>query len=372
MMKLQTFLVLSLAFTTAWSALISSSITFPATEVRDASAAACPPLSVVSSGTVVSLEVDVTFTKNDGESCELPFPGGTPFLNEIRFSLQKDAVIVGLHAGGFGVGSGTQNTVTWTFSDAAASEPHVGNVDGPLVTGTFRPSSLLSAFSGQPAGGDWILIAEDTAGADALCVFGFALRIQDSTAVVGDPHVRGFFGINFEFLGVAGARYALVTAPSFQINMELAEVGPAERFMTKMSVLFRNTTFVIEPWAVKTRRIVLIKHFESLGAEVTYDGDWSVKIELCPLHTFTFTTHHTVDELALNYLDFDFSVPGCHNVYGGVLGQTYQCKWAKETFKWSREMEDLFRLPALDTPSGPYSPTAMLECAGEDEYEVGT
>jgi hypothetical protein len=59
-------------------------------------------------------------------------------------------------------------------------------------------------------------------------------------------------------------------------------------------------------------------------------------------------------------------VPGCHNSYGGLLGQTYQCKYAKEKFNWSRDREEEFRIATLDTPSGSYSPT--VSCANEDEY----
>jgi hypothetical protein len=59
-------------------------------------------------------------------------------------------------------------------------------------------------------------------------------------------------------------------------------------------------------------------------------------------------------------------VPGCHNAYGGLLGQTYQCKYAREKFEWSREREEAFRVATLETASGMYSPLAT--CAHEDEY----
>lgn len=61
-------------------------------------------------------------------------------------------------------------------------------------------------------------------------------------------------------------------------------------------------------------------------------------------------------------------VPGCHSAYGGLLGQTYKCKWAKEKFQWSLDQEDAFLVPTLETPSDSnYS--ATTECARENEYE---
>jgi hypothetical protein len=59
-------------------------------------------------------------------------------------------------------------------------------------------------------------------------------------------------------------------------------------------------------------------------------------------------------------------LPGCHNAYGGLLGQTYQCKYAREKFDWSREREEAFRVATLETASEMYSPLAT--CAHEDEY----
>jgi hypothetical protein len=49
-----------------------------------------------------------------------------------------------------------------------------------------------------------------------------------------------------------------------------------------------------------------------------------------------------------------------------LLGQTYQCKYAKEKFNWSRDREEEFRVATLETASGSYSPS--IDCAHEDEY----
>jgi hypothetical protein len=84
---------------------------------------------------------------------------------------------------------------------------------------------------------------------------------------------------------------------------------------------------------------------------------------LCSQHTISFATRHSD---GINFLNLEVSVPGCHDAYGGLLGQTYQCKYAHEKFEWSREREEAFRVATLTTASGMYSPLA--ECAHEDEY----
>ena len=63
------------------------------------------------------------------------------------------------------------------------------------------------------------------------------------------------------------------------------------------------------------------------------------------------------------------SVPGCHDAYGGVLGQTYRCEYVhgQKPFVWSHAQEESFRVASLATPSGAYSATA--DCAHEDEFQ---
>jgi hypothetical protein len=183
---------------------------------------------------------------------------------------------------------------------------------------------------------------------------------------VGDPHLSGAHGIKFDVFGAPGANYSLLVAPAFEINMQLAKRGPTLRFMTAMSVLYRGKSFTITPWtATKAKRTELIAHFESLGSKVSIKDNHHITIELCAAHTISFASFHHKDG-AVDFLNFRVEVPGCHDSYGGLLGQTYQCKYATEKFKWSREHEQAFRIATLNTASGSYSPAA--ECAHEDEY----
>jgi hypothetical protein len=181
---------------------------------------------------------------------------------------------------------------------------------------------------------------------------------------VGDPHFAGANGIKFDVYGKPAANYSLVVAPAFEINMQLANNGPELRFMTAMAVLYRGTSFVIKPWTIATQSAELTAHFEALGAKVNIDTtNWLITIELCAQHTIVFATRHSGD---INFLNLEVREPGCHNGYGGLLGQTYQCKYAHEKFEWSREREEAFRVATLETASGTYSPE--ITCAHADEY----
>jgi hypothetical protein len=166
--------------------------------------------------------------------------------------------------------------------------------------------------------------------------------------------------------GQPGANYSLLVAPAFEVNMQLAKRGPKLRFMTAMAVLYRGKSFTITPWTVKAKRAELIKHFESLGSKISIKDDRVITIELCAAHTISFALIFTGRERSHGYLNFRMEVPGCHDAYGGLLGQTYQCKYATEKFEWSRDREDDFRIATLDTASGSYTPT--IDCAHEDEY----
>ncbi len=185
-----------------------------------------------------------------------------------------------------------------------------------------------------------------------------------ATSVFADPHVRGANGIDFDFGGQPGANYTLLSAPGFDVTMQLAARGPSMRFMTRMALLVRGKSLVIEPWAFKNRRAEMVDFFAEIGATVLW-GTWRVTVELCASHSLSFTVLHSKHG-SLNYLNLDVVIPGCHDAYDGVLGQTYQCKWRSEAFAWSPSMEEAFRVPTLTTPSGTYG--ADGQCADVEEY----
>jgi hypothetical protein len=210
------------------------------------------------------------------------------------------------------------------------------------------PKAVLSQFGGTSSTGTYTI---------ALTGLGVC-----PSMATGDPHLSGAHGIKFDVFGAPGAKYSLLVAPAFEVNMQLATRGPELRFMTAMAVLYRGKSFTITPGTATAKRAELIAHFESLGSKVSINNE-RITIELCAAHTISFEAQH---DKTMSYLNFEMQVPGCHDSYGGLLGQTYKCKYATETFKWSREHEKAFRVATLNTASGSYSPAA--ECAHEDEY----
>lgn len=135
-------------------------------------------LPIASSGRVGSVVVTVDFEK-DGPQCS-GGPNGSPFHGETELRLTSPSgTTVDLVTGFTYSGSSTSRVVV-TFDDQAATR--VGG--GAPASGTFRPSSPLSAFAGQPAGGTWTLRVTDTVGSDPLCYFGSTLRVVEALPVL--------------------------------------------------------------------------------------------------------------------------------------------------------------------------------------------
>jgi Proprotein convertase P-domain len=66
------------------------------------------------------------------------------------------------------------NTVTWTFADSASSVVS-GNL---LVSGTYLPSSPLSAFIGESGNGIWNLLFADGSLSDPLSINSWSLTVN--------------------------------------------------------------------------------------------------------------------------------------------------------------------------------------------------
>jgi hypothetical protein len=260
------------------------------------------------------------------------------------------------------------NGETFTFSNGTAATRRGGSVLRALVLLNNVGQGVLFSECGPFILQDGDVVRKRVLG-PVVSAIGPGVH-SSSSAVVGDPHLSGAHDIKFDVFGQPGANYSLFVAPAFEVNMQLAKRGPKLRFMTAMTVLYRGKSFTITPWTVKAKRAELIKHFESLGSKISIKDDRVITIELCAAHTISFAIDHAGRENNLNgYLNFRADVPGCHDSYGGLLGQTYQCKYANEKFNWSRDREEDFRIATLETPSGSYSPT--VSCANEDEYLGG-
>eukprot|EP01108_Squamamoeba_japonica_P000865 TRINITY_DN1317_c0_g1_i5.p3 TRINITY_DN1317_c0_g1~~TRINITY_DN1317_c0_g1_i5.p3 ORF type:complete len:229 (-),score=110.89 TRINITY_DN1317_c0_g1_i5:61-747(-) len=176
----------------------------------------------------------------------------------------------------------------------------------------------------------------------------------------GDPHLIGAHGEHYEFFGQPGAVYTLFSTPQFVLNMQLWDKGPNDRYIERLALIFRNVTHVFSTAAFHPK-----KFEQKLNRELVPAGGKAhlspnhIELELCDGHKVEIV--HNLARAQKNagdiyYLDVAVTVPGCHDAYGGALGQTYQCRYAKgERFVWSHNLENVFRVKSLSAKAGAFS-----------------
>ncbi len=129
-------------------------------------------------GPVSGVTTTINLTKCGGpinSSTGACLGSGFSYNNEIQLRLQSPAgTIVSLVPLGALRGQTPGATVTWTFADSASSV-----VSGSsLVSGTYLPSSPLSAFIGETGNGTWNLLFADGAGGDPLSINNWSLTVN--------------------------------------------------------------------------------------------------------------------------------------------------------------------------------------------------
>lgn len=184
-----------------------------------------------------------------------------------------------------------------------------------------------------------------------------------------DPHLVGANGVKYEFFGAADANYTLVSTPQYEVTMQLLAHGPKNHFMTRIGVLFRRQTMLITT-AHFTPALVanFNRQLAEEGGHAMLSGKFKIRLELCPGHIVLVSQMHSAQRWlarlnnghSINYLNVELIVPGCHDSFGGVLGQTYKCKFefGMEKFAFDRSTEESFRIPTLFTPTGQFSSDA--------------
>jgi len=130
-------------------------------------------------GTVVnSVTIAIDFEKYDGETFGVN-PGGTPFYNEIVFTLTnpQNVTTTLIGSGSFTTGSGGFRGVI-TFDDLASL--FVNNDPDTPQAGTFKPTGTgtmtdLNSLNGV---GTWTLGIQDTTGSDHLGYYSAGLSLN--------------------------------------------------------------------------------------------------------------------------------------------------------------------------------------------------
>lgn len=186
----------------------------------------------------------------------------------------------------------------------------------------------------------------------------------------GDPHFVGANGAKYDFNGTANGTYVMFAAPQYQVNMHLANDGPANRFMTEIGVVFRNVTMQFGVYRYTDEQVA---YFNELlaphGASAKYDGA-VMQLALCAGHRLLITQAHADFEMrpwlvhddgsVFYYVDVEIHTPHCDDAFDGALGQTYKCKFVerREPFNWDPKTEESFRVRSLDARSKPFEVNA--------------
>jgi len=186
-----------------------------------------------------------------------------------------------------------------------------------------------------------------------------------------DPVIHGPDGEDFKFYGKPNGIYTLFSSPQFVVNMLLMPDGPEARFITKVGVKFGNTTVVLDTVYRQDYAQVLSKQLAPLG-RVSAPTSFSYVVDLCRGMKINVAQM----QMALSglrkepfyYLDVSFDVPGCHDDFGGVLGQLYRCKYESkaETFVWDPTTEESYRVEALDSAFGLFASKTV--CPAPSQY----
>jgi hypothetical protein len=137
-----------------------------------------------SGGTISDVDISIRFGKHDGQTFGVN-PGGTPYYNEIVFSLTGNVIGTDptsnlISANSWSAGNGGFLDRTITFDESASSAVNSGfePVAGTFRTTGFAGGSGLDQFNGLILeAGSWTLYIQDTVGADALDFISAELKV---------------------------------------------------------------------------------------------------------------------------------------------------------------------------------------------------
>lgn len=166
-------------------------------------------------GMIDSVSISITWEKKDGgtqNNCDIPDGGGTPFNEEVSFSIiSPEGVEVDLvRTSDYGRGTASSGVVTTVFNVNGASL-----VGDPLPSsGSFKAAGDLSVYQDKIPVGVWTLKANDDSTLDPLCVSGFSVTIKTKEPV-GEPTINWY----------ADASLTTLLSSNDTLNVSTAAVG---------------------------------------------------------------------------------------------------------------------------------------------------
>lgn len=207
LLTLATGLLLATVGMSANAAFISVGQTFSPVVQVDASSAS-RSLFIGDAGSIVDLNVFVDFTKCDNPigsdgSC---LGGGFSFNGELGLTLTSaSGTVVDLVCNGSNCGPDTYSGSTPGARAQVLFDDEAANAVGgsSLVSGTFRPAELLSAFDGESVTGFWTITISDNVGIDPASLNGWRLDIITD---VPEPTVVGLLAIGLLGFGARRRR----------------------------------------------------------------------------------------------------------------------------------------------------------------------
>jgi subtilisin-like proprotein convertase family protein len=108
------------------------------------------------------------------------------------------------------------NNFNVVLSDGAAVFTCVAN-----MTGTFAPSSPLSAFNGKPANGTWTMLVSDNANVDTGSLNSWAIEVCTQQAVLASENfgIEGFFLYPNPNNGTFNIQFASTSSSEIKVNV---------------------------------------------------------------------------------------------------------------------------------------------------------
>ena len=178
-------------------------------------------------------------------------------------------------------------SVQWYYTGSVTRRRSVlgGAIPGATST-SFTTSATTLAFSGNTYSATFV-----SAGGASTTTSAATLTVTSSSgSASGDPHLVGFDGQQYDFVGEVGSVYNFLTDSEVQFNALLGSVRATEHlnlpgeFITAIGIKFRNHTVVVDGGSHLRAASVTIDHRpadqRNHHAVLLVDGEFRVEREV--------------------------------------------------------------------------------------------